>query len=63
MVESEKYQPSYISSCQTIGKAYEINRRFIFVMQILGLGLVECQNFCGLMDIFLKSINVRFLYH
>lgn len=31
-IECKKCQPSYILSCQKIGKANEVNRRFIFVM-------------------------------
>lgn len=57
VVECEKCQPRYILSCQKIGKSYEINRRFIFVMRILGLGLAGCKKFCGLMDISCYFLN------
>ena len=57
MVECKKCQPSYISSCQKIDKANEINRKFIFVMQILDLGLAECKKLCGLMDISCSFLN------
>ncbi|XP_074101315.1 uncharacterized protein LOC141528920 [Cotesia typhae] len=30
---------------------YELNRRFIFVVRVLGLGLAGCKKFCGLMDL------------
>lgn len=39
------------------GKMYELNRRFIFVMRILGLGLSGCKKFCGLMDISCSFLN------
>ncbi|XP_066581799.1 LOW QUALITY PROTEIN: uncharacterized protein [Prorops nasuta] len=39
-----------INSCPFIGHSYAINRRFIFVMRILGLGLKGAKKFCGLMD-------------
>lgn len=57
MVECERCEPKYILSCQQIGKMYELNRRFIFVMRILGLGLAGCKKFCGLMDISSSFIN------
>lgn len=31
-------------------KTYDINRRFLFVMKLLGIGLAGCQKFCALMD-------------
>lgn len=39
-----------VNSSPLIGHSYEINRRFIFVMRVLGLGLKDCAKFCGLMD-------------
>nr|XP_012143883.1 PREDICTED: uncharacterized protein LOC105662864 [Megachile rotundata] len=57
VVECEKCQPRYILSCAKIGKSYEVNRRFIFVMRILGLGLAGCKKFCGLMDISCSFLN------
>lgn len=56
-VECEKCQPRYILSCHKIGNAYEINRRFIFVMRILGLGLAGCKKFCGLMEMSASFLN------
>jgi len=41
----------YINSSLLVSKAYEINRRFIFIMRILGVGLQSCKKFCGLMDL------------
>lgn len=40
-----------IDSCPKISQAYEINRRFIFAMRLIGIGLQEINNFCGLMDL------------
>ncbi|EZA50167.1 hypothetical protein X777_11230 [Ooceraea biroi] len=42
--------PQEIPSCTFINHSYEINRRFIFTMRVLGLGLKGAQKFCGLMD-------------
>lgn len=47
----------YILSCQQIGRMYELNRRFIFVMRGLGLGLAGCKKFCGLMDLSRSFLN------
>lgn len=43
--------PISIPSCPFIGSAYEINRRFFFVMRLLGLGLNGAKKFCGIMDL------------
>lgn len=56
-VECENCDPKYISSCEKIGQAFLINRRFILVMRILGLGLTGCNKFCGLMDISSNFLN------
>lgn len=51
-VECENCDPRYVQSSERIESGvYEINSRFIFVMRILGLGLVGCNKFCGLMDL------------
>ena len=50
-VDCGNCEPRYILSCQKIGRSYKINRRLIFVMRILGLGLAGCKKFCALMDI------------
>lgn len=42
--------PTSIPSCSSVEHSYEINRRFIFTMRVLGHGLKDCQKFCGLMD-------------
>ncbi|XP_076673163.1 uncharacterized protein LOC143371637 [Andrena cerasifolii] len=42
----------YINSCPLIdGKSYEINRRIILVLRMLGVGKEGLNTFCGLMDI------------
>ncbi|KAI4498024.1 hypothetical protein M0802_006848 [Mischocyttarus mexicanus] len=40
-----------INSCPMIQNACEINRRFVFVMRLLGVGHEGVNLFCGLMDI------------
>lgn len=39
-----------INSSPFVAHSYEINRRFLFVMRVLGLGLKGAAKFCGLMD-------------
>lgn len=51
LVLCESCEPESIPSCPYIQSSYEINRRFIFVMRLLGIGLKGCQKFCGLMDL------------
>lgn len=43
--------PRVISSSPTINNDYEINRRIVFVMRLLGIGRDGINLFCGLMDI------------
>lgn len=47
-----------IDSCPMIKNAYEINRRFTYVMRLLGVGQAGINLFCSLMDIniFHKSL-------
>lgn len=40
-----------------IDRMYELNQRFIFIMQILGSVLVGYKKFCGLMDISSSFLN------
>ena len=59
LINCEKCDRRYISSCPLIGKAYEINRRIVFTMKLLGVGYEGIRKFCGFMDmprIFTKSI-------
>ncbi|XP_036147757.1 uncharacterized protein LOC118647281 [Monomorium pharaonis] len=39
----------YIDSCPMIG--YEINRRFVFAMRLIGVGIHGINLFCGMMDL------------
>ncbi|XP_066599703.1 uncharacterized protein [Prorops nasuta] len=41
----------FIHSCPLILNAYEVNRRFVFVMHLLGIGQQGTKLFCSLMDI------------
>ena len=54
-VECVKCKDRYINSCATSmntkNTVYDINSRFIFVMQYLGVGYVGLRTFCGLMDL------------
>ncbi|KAG8239706.1 hypothetical protein J437_LFUL019367, partial [Ladona fulva] len=43
--------PVIISCCPYVGSTYEVNRRFIFAMRLLGIGLVRETRFCGIMDL------------
>ncbi|XP_076681426.1 uncharacterized protein LOC143375815 [Andrena cerasifolii] len=40
-----------IESSPLVNKAYEINRRIVFVMRLLGVGLQRLNLFCSMMDI------------
>lgn len=40
-----------IDSCKMINTGYEINRRIVFVMRLIGVGLNGLQIFCSLMDL------------
>lgn len=40
-----------VSSSPLVNSAYEINRRLMFVMRILGLGLQSINTFCSLMEL------------
>lgn len=50
-VECSCSDPAEINSCPLINNAYEINRRFCFVMRILGIGIHGIRNFTALMDL------------
>lgn len=45
---------SYINSGPLIGNAFEINRRIVCVMRLLGIGINGVNLFCGLMDLLRK---------
>lgn len=42
--------PRTVNSSPFANHSYAINRRFLFVMRLLGLGLKGAKKFCGLMD-------------
>lgn len=41
---------SYVNSSPFVRNAFEINRRIVFVMRLLGIGVEGLRLFCGLMD-------------
>lgn len=43
--------PKEINSCPLINNAYRVNRRFIFAMRLLGIGLAGAEKFCAFMDL------------
>lgn len=49
-VVCDKCTPQYIRSCDLIKHSYEVNRRFILAMRVLGIGYKGAVKFCGLMD-------------
>ena len=51
---------SYVNSGSMIGNAYEINRRIVFVMLLLGVGINGLNLFCSLMDLLRKFHNNTF---
>lgn len=44
-----KCEPRYINSCPLIGHGFEINRRIVLAMRILGVGLNGISKFCAFM--------------
>lgn len=50
-----------INSCPLIDKAFEINRRIVFIMRLLGIGREEINLFCGLMD-FSQGLALKTYY-
>lgn len=50
VVKCDSCADHFIPSSPFLQHSYEINRRFIFTMRVLGLGLAGAQKFCGLMD-------------
>lgn len=39
-----------IPSSEYDNRTYDINKRFLFVMKVLGIGVAGCRKFCALMD-------------
>lgn len=50
VVLCDKCADRSVNSSPFVTHSYEINRRFLFVMRVLGLGLKGAAKFCGLMD-------------
>ncbi|XP_032663117.1 uncharacterized protein LOC116840472 isoform X1 [Odontomachus brunneus] len=56
----------FVNSCPIVNNTYEINRRFVFVMRLLGVGKHGINLFCGFMDLcqrFSTTIYCSSLYH
>lgn len=52
VVSCDECAPVYIDSCPKINdKAYEINRRLILAMRLLGIGINGIRKFCAFMDL------------
>lgn len=52
VVSCEDCAPSYIDSSPKINdKAYEVNRRMILAMRLLGIGINGIRKFCAFMDL------------
>lgn len=54
----------YCNSSPCVNKTYEVNRRFMFAMRMLGVGLQSLRTFCSIMDItcsFSNNIYYSFL--
>ena len=49
-VVCDKCTPEYIPSCDFIKHSYEINRRFILAMRVIGVGFKGAKKCCSLMD-------------
>lgn len=59
-----KCNTRYCGSSPCINTSYDINRRFMFAMRMLGVGLQSLKTFCGIMDIscsFSNKIYYSFL--
>ena len=50
VVKCDSCADNLIPSSPFLAHSFEINRRFIFTMRVLGIGLAGSQTFCGLMD-------------
>ncbi|KYN15474.1 hypothetical protein ALC57_12259 [Trachymyrmex cornetzi] len=64
VITCDKCEPRYINCCPLIDHAYEINRRFVFAMRLLGVGYEGAKKFCGIMDfpnIFRKEVYYEIL--
>jgi len=52
VISCEACEPVYINSCPKINnKAYEVNRRMVLAMRLLGISLNGIKQFCAFMDL------------
>ncbi|XP_014479554.1 PREDICTED: uncharacterized protein LOC106746921 [Dinoponera quadriceps] len=51
IVTCKKCQPTKIPSCPIIKNAFEVNRRFVFAMRMLGVSQAGAEKFCAFMDL------------
>lgn len=51
VVNCQNCEKVYINSCPLIKNVYEINRRIIFAMRLLGIGLNGIIKFCAFMNL------------
>lgn len=51
VITCKEYDKVIVSNCSFIAKAYEINRRIILAMRLIGVGLHGIRKFCAFMDL------------
>ncbi|XP_071568778.1 uncharacterized protein [Temnothorax nylanderi] len=51
VVSCEKCEKTYINSCPLVGHAYEVNKRIVLAMRLLGIGLHGIKKFCAFMEL------------
>lgn len=51
VINCRSCMPKEIPSCPLIQNAYEVNRRYIFAMRLLGVSLGGSEKFCAFMDL------------
>ncbi|KYQ59592.1 hypothetical protein ALC60_01383 [Trachymyrmex zeteki] len=59
--DCEKSEP--IPSSPKINSGYEINRRIVYAMRLIGIGFYGLLNFCGLMDISASALSSTGYYN
>lgn len=61
VLKGECYTEVVINSCPKINKGYEINRRIVFIMRLIGVGYNGLEMFCGLMDL-TNNFSAKYYY-
>ena len=61
VINCNNCEPRYIISCLLIKNDYEVNRRIIFAMRIVGVGYDGIRKFCGIMDL-PKMFSIKVYY-